>query len=320
MARLVADPTGIPLRNCPICDVPCSASDLIGELPTTTPGTQFSRDAFLLTHCPCSELIYLSPTPTAADLDTIYQDLGQFGEGSVYSDPEHGAAIVAYMQDRFRALSLRVGATLQDPICVLEVGAGLAWLCRVAKQLNPAAVTVAQDISREALGKCPWVDTYVVGDITDRRLDGLGPFDVISMTHVIEHLVDPMAALRRVAALLKPGAVLFVTAPHRPVGWQPDSRIEAWTRYAYNHVPAHIQYFARGAMERAAARADLTVLHWDASHEGGQAFEAWLAPRPAEHTAPPPPTPGVGVGARLGEAGRAARPARGARNTIRPPP
>jgi len=306
MAKGLADPTAIQLRNCPICDVPCSASGLIGELRPTTPST---RDSFLLTECPCAELIYLSPTPTAADLDKIYQELGQFGEGSVYSDPAHGDAIVAYMQDRFRALSGRVGASMPGPISILEVGAGLAWLCRVAKQLNPEAATVAQDISREGVDQCPWVDTYVVGEIADRRLDGLGPFDVISMTHVIEHLVDPMAALRRVAGLLRPGGVLFITAPHRPVGWQSDRAIETWARYSYNHVPAHIQYFARGAMERAAARAGLVLLHWDASHEDGQAFEAWLAPRPPEpQAAPPPPPPAARAtfGARLGEAGRRA--------------
>ena len=68
-------------------------------------------------------------------------------------------------------------------------------MCRAAKSRNRNHVTVAQDISPEALESCPWVDHYIQGEIDDRRLDSWGPYHVISMTHVIEHLVDVKAVL-----------------------------------------------------------------------------------------------------------------------------
>jgi SAM-dependent methyltransferase len=52
-------------------------------------------------------------------------------------------------------------------------------------------------------------------------LDGLGgPFDVIVMVALIEHLIDPIAALGRMHALLAPEGVLYVDTPN----------VAKWTR------------------------------------------------------------------------------------------
>ncbi len=162
-------------------------------------------------------------------------------------------------------------------LSVLEVGAGRAWMCRSAKRHSPSAKTTAQDISSEASSECPWVDDYLVGDLVDARIDSRGPFNVISMTHVIEHLTDPVATIKRCRGLLADGGVIFVTAPHRPVGWEEGTHdIDSWKTYSYNHIPAHIQYFSRASMEALAGNAGCKLVYWIDRHEDGQAFEAWL--------------------------------------------
>jgi hypothetical protein len=71
--------------------------------------------------------------------------------------------------------------------------------------------------------------------------------------------------------------VIFVTAPHRPVGWSDRTgEIALWERYSYNHVPAHIQYFSSKSMRRLSEAAGCTLAYWSHDHEEGQAFEAWL--------------------------------------------
>jgi 2-polyprenyl-3-methyl-5-hydroxy-6-metoxy-1,4-benzoquinol methylase len=181
------------------------------------------------------------------------------------------------MDGCFRGVVERSGHRANDAVSVLEVGAGLAWMCRAAKAVNPDNVTVALDISPEAVDKCPWVDFYILGDILDARMDERAPYDVISLTHVIEHLVDPVEVIRRCKSLLRQHGVIFVTAPHRPIGWRDsETEIAVWEKYSYNHVPAHIQYFSKKSMRKLAEKAGCTLDRWSHNSEEGQAFEAWL--------------------------------------------
>ena len=265
------------VRGCPLgCGRPGHA---LGELPKTSTAP-LSRTHYTLTRCGCGALLYLSPAPSTADLTTMYVDQGQFG--SEYTDEARVRAILGYMGEALRALERHAGGAPHRPLRVLEVGAGLSWMCRAAKARNAASVTVAQDVSPEAVDACPWVDHYVLGDVADPRLDALAPFDIVSMTHVIEHLVNPVGVVARCRKLMAPHALLFVTAPHRPRAWNeaaPD--LDVWTAYSYNHVPAHVQYFSEASLSRLAEAAGCRLVYWSHAHEGGEAFEAWLAPQTA---------------------------------------
>ena len=88
-----------------------------------------------------------------------------------------------------------------------------------------------------------------------------------------------MPVIRRCRDLLRPDGVIFVTAPHRPVGWNEHSPdISVWEAYSYNHVPAHTQYFSKRSMQALAKQTGSVLDYWSDAHEQGQAFEAWLRP------------------------------------------
>lgn len=297
------------IRPCPVCNTPTPQANLIGSLPITFHGELVQRQ-YDLSYCACKALIYISPLPPAEDLETIYVRTEQFSD-PLYTDAARVEAILEYiggclsrilafqaknrdvarlnnngLPKRVRETISRwipalksertsddIGATLS----VLEVGAGRAWMCRSAKRYNQSARTTAQDISAEASSECEWVDNFLVGDLADQRIDSSGPYNVISITHVIEHLTDPVATIKRCKGLLADGGVIFVTAPHRPLGWKEGSQdIERWKSYSYNHIPAHIQYFSRASMELLAGKAGCKLVYWIDTHEDGQALEAWL--------------------------------------------
>jgi hypothetical protein len=244
------------------------------ELPTTM-DIALSRSHFTLTRCPCGLLLYLSPAPDEQDLRSKYVDHQQFGDE--YTDPQRVQQILAYMSEALARIATKKRWPQEKPLRVLEIGAGLAWMCRAAKVRNSASVTVAQDVSPEAAARCEWVDAYVQAPIDDPRVQVHAPYDVISLTHVIEHLIDPVATVRRCQALLATEGVTFVTAPFRPRGWRDDAPDAAlWRSYSYNHVPAHVQYFSEGSMRRLADAVGLALTQWSDRHDGGQAFEAWL--------------------------------------------
>ena len=214
--------------------------------------------------------------PPSEDLNTIYLKSDQF-TSPTYTDPERVNAIVGYMSNCLRRILSARTNPFKTPLSILEIGAGLAWMCRAAKQQDRSYRTIAQDVSAEVATKCGWVDRYLVCDIFDPQLDLLASFDVISLTHVIEHLPDPVAVVRRCKSLLATAGTILLTAPFRPKGWEDrTSTITQWREYSYNHVPAHIQYFSRASMEKLAAKVNCTLCYWDDRADDGQAFEAWF--------------------------------------------
>jgi SAM-dependent methyltransferase len=260
-------------RPCPVCGK--SRARTIGQLKTNF-HLSLSETEWNFVQCQYCELLYISPEPSATDLRTIYVESGQFDD-PVYTDPGRVALIIEYMSGCFKGVVERSGHRESDAVAVLEVGAGLAWMCRAAKSVNPDNVTIAQDISPEAVHKYPWVDLYILEGMLDTRIDQRAPYDVISLTHVIEHLVDPVAAIRRCKSLLRQHGVIFITGPHRPTGWRDTtSDIALWEKYSYNYVPAHIQYFSMKSMRVLSEQAGCTLDYWSHLHEGGQTFEAWL--------------------------------------------
>ncbi len=249
-------------ERCRLCGI--RGASTIGPVTPTHPGDFATKD-YSLRQCRSCETVYLHPLPTPADLSVLYEESVQFASDH-YTDPEQVRRMLEYYEGELAGLDLLPAG----PSRLLEIGAGLAWVSRAAKKRNSQIWTVAQDVSGECATACTWVDTYFVGTVdalTDRA-----PYDLVSLTHVIEHLPDPAAMLRTIAPLLRVGGKLFITAPFRPVGWHPSAGIDAWRTYSYLHVPAHITYFSERWFRQKAGALGLEIVHWNATHEGGQAF------------------------------------------------
>lgn len=242
--------------------------DVVGKVAPTHPGP-FHTAEFELIHCSRCDSVYLNPAPTDDDLRVLYEESVQFADDHYTSDEQIGK-ILEYYGSAVRDRQLLSHGEAR----VLEVGAGFAWVSRASKDADASCFTVAQDVSAECADKCAWVDQYHVGSL--ESLPASEKFDLASMTHVIEHLVDPESMLGAISSRLKVGGKLFVTAPHRPTGWSPKMGIDAWKAYSYLHVPAHVTYFSDTWFKRVAPRHGMKIVHWDAQHEDGQAFELVL--------------------------------------------
>jgi SAM-dependent methyltransferase len=85
---------------------------------------------------------------------------------------------------------------------------------------------------------CDLLRATGVPTIEEADFDGVaGTYDVVSAIEVIEHVTDPVAALRTIRRLLKPGGLLFLTTGNA----EPyHDRITKW-RYVTPDV--HVSYF-----------------------------------------------------------------------------
>lgn len=254
--------------NCPICHRRAGPQHRIGDVPVTH-HKKFSVSRYALVRCSTCEVVRLDPLPNAADLSILYEESDQFTDAH-YTDAEQ----VGRMLEYYGVCLDNLGLMPASGEAMLEVGAGFAWVARACKLRNPAVTTIAQDVTAECATRCDWVDRYVVGPI--ESLPASPQFKLISLTHVIEHLVDPMAVMVKLARRLSPGGRFFVTAPYRPPGWRAGDGVAPWLDYSYLHVPAHVSYLSRIWFELVAERCGLELERWDSAQDGDQAFEAVL--------------------------------------------
>ena len=93
-------------------------------------------------------------------------------------------------------------------------------------------------------------------------------YDVVVLTHVLEHLPDPVGALRKICDLLKPGGVGVLEFPNIDAF---DARLRRLLErlrlhrrhYAAAYVPGHVQEFGRASFSFAAERAGLALEVWE---------------------------------------------------------
>jgi SAM-dependent methyltransferase len=93
-------------------------------------------------------------------------------------------------------------------------------------------------------------------------------WDVVVLTHVLEHLTDPLAALVKIRDLLSPRGVGVLEFPNIDAI---DARFRRLLRrtgihrhhYAPSYTPGHVQEFCRASFEYACRKAELEVVIWE---------------------------------------------------------
>ena len=106
-----------------------------------------------------------------------------------------------------------LGETLTASRTLLDVGCGEGALLRAAAVRGLEAVGVEPDpqsaaTARAVSGAEVFAAPFGAADLGGRR------FDLVTVTHVLEHVGDPLALLGKARALLAQGGALFVEVPN----------------------------------------------------------------------------------------------------------
>ncbi len=80
-------------------------------------------------------------------------------------------------------------------------------------------------------------------------------FDYVTMDQVLEHMADPIAVLKGVALVLKPGGRAVISLPNSN-GWGVRVFGRKWVSW---HAPYHLQQFSPESMRMAAKKAELKL-------------------------------------------------------------
>ncbi|MBA4383436.1 MAG: hypothetical protein C0410_01745 [Anaerolinea sp.] len=95
---------------------------------------------------------------------------------------------------------------------LLDIGCGNGNLLRCFSKICPSWILSGLEFdekNRTAIEKIDHVDAFYSCELTDIA----GPFDMISMIHCLEHMVDPVHFLRKVKDKLTPQGLLLIEIP-----------------------------------------------------------------------------------------------------------
>jgi len=183
---------------------------------------------------------------------------------TVYGLGYHGYAIDPVFARRVReALDVWIVPRQPPPARLLDVGCGNGELLAAAAERGYEVEGI--DVSETSAELCRSRGLSArAGDFLSADLGG--PFDVLTMWDVVEHLRSPAAFLRRARDLLRPTGLLVLKIPG--FGTLSFWSIAVFPRLAASILgaPAHVQYFNAASLEALLAAAGFRRIEWLPSH------------------------------------------------------
>jgi 2-polyprenyl-3-methyl-5-hydroxy-6-metoxy-1,4-benzoquinol methylase len=211
---------------------------------------------FPVVSCRGCGLVFLSPQPSAEVIARHYP--ARYYETYASAVERLLAKGRAQEDGYFQRLSRLAGIRSlmsQSERTVLDVGCGCGlFLFNMARTgwrtvgLEPSAVAVT--FATERLG----LDRVLRGDLTSLDFPER-EFDLITMWHVLEHIHDPVGALRRIRPWLRPEARLALCVPNIA-----SLQARLFGRFWFHlDAPRHLVHFSPATLEALLARAGFEI-------------------------------------------------------------
>jgi SAM-dependent methyltransferase len=128
----------------------------------------------------------------------------------------------------------------------LDVGCGDGQFVAEANAMGMRASGLELDERVVASARAAGLDVRLA-DLTDVARDEPGCYDAITMSHLVEHLPDPVAFLRAARRVLRPGGLIWIATPN--VGGAGHQQFGRHWRGL--EPPGHLVIFGRPSLERA---------------------------------------------------------------------
>lgn len=222
--------------NCPICGAGYLGSEPVVETSDFAYGT--CDNVFSYAKCGSCTTIFLVNRPDESSIDLIYP-----GSYTAYSTNQGLLAIIRRLnfQKKFLTAKRQLVAN-GKPLRVLDYGCGNGESVAAISRLGAesVAISVGYDSTNQNLGTDSPTEERVY--LTNRLEAALsyGPFDLVFMNQVIEHLPDPVRSLSEIRFAMSPSGVISIETPS-PTGLDFHLRdLQYWGGW---HAPRHFLIF-----------------------------------------------------------------------------
>lgn len=230
-----------------------------------------------LYRCRGCGLVVLEPTPTRDELSGLYP--ADYHSFSAARNPIAEFLLRRY-QRRQAALCrkhLPAGGRF------LEIGCANGDVLAELQGQYPVVRGIELTEDAAAAARARGLDVFC-GTLEEFETDER--FDLVFMSHVIEHVLDPVATVRRIAELLAPGGVLYLETPN--IG-SLDARV--WkSGWGLIHYPRHLYLFDHSTVVRLLEAGGLHAegTHWEPNSCGwALSVQSWLRKRGTDRSRTP---------------------------------
>jgi SAM-dependent methyltransferase len=197
-------------------------------------------DSFPVVRCRHCDLVYLNPRPSAAEQKRFYSSDYAFAAGSEGQKLEHYRPVMEYLDQ-------------QPPGKVLDVGTGNSPFLPAMKERGWQVEGTEVDESYEKFFAENHQIKVFCGELAEAKYDD-GSFDAVTIMGVLEHVSEPMKALKESNRVLKEDGALCL--------WVFNRSIEAkllgrhWLGF---DAPRHLYSFSLPVIERMLSEAGFEI-------------------------------------------------------------
>lgn len=234
-----------------------------GRSPIPCPGCghedsrpAFDKDGFAFRRCCACGSLFVSPRPDVGCFDRFYRE----GAAAAYwEDVFFPAVSTARKRLLFAPKARKVARLCRQagiaPETIADVGAGLGHFLLELRRVFPGVRAIAVEPHPGMAGLCREQGLEAM-ETTAEKVDAGGVADLVTTMEVIEHVPDPLAFVRGVARLARPGGRVLMT------GLCADGFdiVTLGARSRPISPPVHINFFSVRGITALCQRAGLEVL------------------------------------------------------------
>lgn len=204
---------------------------------------QTCANEFFYVSCANCGLAYLNPIPLPSKLNEVYpKDYISFHFNTQKKSLTY---LVRDLIEWKKALPYKKFVKKQAR--VLDVGCGDGHYMSVLGRLNPGWKVKGLDSARVPFERAEKRGLDVIHGAYETTDLGKSQFDLIILNQVIEHFVDPGAAIEKTRLELKPGGLISLETPSLE-GW--DARFFSKSFWGAYHFPRHLTLFTSNTLSQ----------------------------------------------------------------------
>ncbi|RAK63267.1 methyltransferase [Hymenobacter edaphi] len=228
--------SNVRVEQCPICGNSEFRPKMVVE------DYSVSHESFAITQCTACSLLLTNPRPDEASLGRYYESPAYIS----HTDTHQGLINQVYKVARKFTVRQKVALLAREAPRrgrVLDYGCGTGYFLHAAKEAGWQIAGFEPNDSARRLAEQNTAQPIAHGELSQFAP---ASFDVITLWHVLEHILDLNATLEQLVTLLKPDGILVIAVPNAE---SPDAQYyrEQWAAY---DVPRHLYHFTAKTVGR----------------------------------------------------------------------